>query len=191
MAAVSNPQGRSSFIFSTSPTLCGQVIATSLFNVGVNYWKIFWWSYMTPCSKYHMVFLIKSSKRIRNFVDVTNMHTLFKQLDDEMVTFISFCSQILSKPYLCWPWAFGPLCFKVYGKQSGPKIWPRLAKMCKPKLKHFCITSTMFKLIFHMKKNRKNLRKKPFFYQQISSRSCSIYNLALRQGDMLIQECRR
>lgn len=38
---------------------------------------------MTPCSKYHMV-LIKSSKRIRNFVDVTNMHTLFKQLDDEM-----------------------------------------------------------------------------------------------------------
>lgn len=49
-------------------------------------------AYMTPCSKYHMVFLIKSSKRIRNFVDVTNMHTLFKQLDDEMVTFISFCS---------------------------------------------------------------------------------------------------
>lgn len=47
---------------------------------------------MTPCSKYHMVFLVKSSKRIRNFVDVTNMHTLFKQLDDEMVTFISFCS---------------------------------------------------------------------------------------------------
>lgn len=46
---------------------------------------------MTPCSKYHMVFLIKSSKRIRNFVDVTNMHTLFKHLDDEMVTFISFC----------------------------------------------------------------------------------------------------
>lgn len=49
----------------------------------------------------------------------------------------------------------------------------------------------MFKSIFHMKNIRKNLRRKPFFYQLIFSRSCSIYNLALQQGDMLIQECRR
>lgn len=87
MAAVSNPQGRSSFIFSTSPTLCGQVIATSLFNVAVNCWEIFWWSYMTHCGEYHNHGVSnKSLKRIRNFAGVTNVHTLFKHLDDEMVT---------------------------------------------------------------------------------------------------------
>lgn len=69
MAAVSNPQGRSSFIFSTSPTLCGQVIATSLFDVAVNCWEIFWWSYMTPCGEYHMVFLI----RVQNLLGILLM----------------------------------------------------------------------------------------------------------------------
>lgn len=92
MAAVSNPQGRSSFIFSTSPTLCGQVIATSLFNVAVNCWEIFWWSYMTHCGEYHMVFLI----RVQNILGILlkwQMCILYlKHLDDEMVTFIIFGS---------------------------------------------------------------------------------------------------
>lgn len=42
---------------------------------------------MTHCGEYHNHGVSnKSLKRIRNFAGVTNVHTLFKHLDDEMVT---------------------------------------------------------------------------------------------------------